>query len=718
MAKHIKFVGVFIAAAFLFFAACENPVTDPSGIYTPRPGLPGGGSIGGSYGVPDSSYKGFRFDASSFETMPSVAVWNSLGHQHAFPDLFHFANGNKVVTKEDWEARRAEISRILQYYEYGIMPSIKEEDGVHITLSNSGTANTTFYVTYGGRSFNFTINTNLPGSAGSAGSDNPNYGHLGLYFSSSGANWTGGTAEWNGGTFASEGDGSGAVPTLFGINHTTPDAPSANMSYAWGMSVILTGMEGIDVDGDGTINPETEKAFRGWYDPNKVGITGYSRGGKAVQCIAAFAEGRGGSKVGHVAIGGSGSGGASLERFLSPAGYRVNGIPADPLPIGETGIMDYSQLQGKAWYIKKMHNGDSTPGNGPSIAASAGIDDNYRYRTVRGWSPYFESYERSPWLGTAEDTTPFVGWQTPSSYWAPNQGYWGGIQSLSEGRNETPGWFSVRFREFQDLHYGLDIDHVTGNEFRPPYGILCTIPFDQHYTTALIAPRGMLFQDGLAVPRNNPDSQFANWVICDEIYKFLGEVEDNNAYKYVWRNGATFIWGTHGQNTGNEAPDRNYHASLVFKDYDAKAGIAGGTTLPDSGSIAPSDYNLFKFRDPLYHVDDPLGRFDYYRINWGRPGHPSVADRVKARLPDALIAAYEADEVHRPSPWTYGGAQYNVNSPIVTVPNPPPESGDGTTIPSSVTTTYTGWHTPTAAPDVPRFKPMDWRGLIDSPESL
>jgi hypothetical protein len=653
--------------------------------------------------------------------MPSTAVWNSLGHQHAFPDLFHFANGNRVVTREDWEARRAEISRILQYYEYGIMPPIREEDGVHITFLNSGAAETTFNITYQDRPFSFTINTILPGTQTEA-----DRGHLGLYFGSGG--FEGGTV--NAGfplaTFASESNGSGAVPTLFGIPYTIPDAPSGNMSYAWGMSVVLTCMEGIDINGDGEIDPETEKAFRGWYDPNKVGITGYSRNGKAAEAIAAFAEGRGGSKVGHVAIGSAGSGGPALERFISPAGYRVpvtgysgpgiGTLPADPLPLNAPGVMDYSQLQGKAWYVKKMNNGEGTPGNGPVIAASGGTADNFRYRTVRGWSPYFESYERSPFLGNNEDTTPFVGWQAPSSWYSGNNGYWGGIQSLSEGRNETPGWFSVRFREFQDLHYGLDIDHVTGNEFRSPYGILCTIPFDQHYMAALIAPRGILFQEGLGVPRNNPDSQFANWVIIDEVYKFLGE-QEGNEYKYIWRNGATFIWGTHGSNTGNEAPDRNYHAKLVFQDYDAKAGISGGVPLPDSGSIPPAEYNLFKIRDPIYHVDDPLGRFDYYRMNWGRPGHPSIAGRVSRRIPDALLVAYVEDEVNRPRPWTYGGAQYNVNSTVVTVPNPP-VNGDGTTIPTSVTVNYTNWKTQAAAPSVPRFKPMDWRGLIDTPEPL
>jgi hypothetical protein len=710
MAKQTKHIaGILAMAVLVILAACDNAVS-PTGAFNPIPGAPGGGQLGGNYGVPDPGYTGFRFDASSFETMPSVAVWNSLGHQHAFPDLFHFANGNRVVTKEDWEIRRAEISRILQYYEYGIMPSIREEDGVHITLANDNAANTTFTVTYQSRSSTFTISTTLPANVGEIGEENPRYGHLGLYFGSREENWSDGISTWNGALFADENDGSGPVVTLFGLDPNHPDAPSANMSYAWGMSVILTGMEGIDMNNDGTIDPETEKAFRGWYDPNKVGITGISRNGKAVECVSAFAEGRGGSKVGHVAISSAGSGGPALERFLSPAGYRVNGVPADPLPINGPGIMRYDQLQGKAWYIKKMNNGDPTPGTGsPAVAAAVnGYDDNYRYRTVRGWSPYFESYERTPMLGSMEETTPYVGWQT-----AP----WTGIQSLSEGRNEVPGWFSKRFQEFQDLHYGLDMDHVIGSEYRSPYGILCTIPFDQHYLAALIAPRGILIQDGLGVARNNPDSQFANWLIIDEVYKFLGE-QEGNEYKYIWRNGIMYTWGTHGQNIKNEQPDRNYHATLVFKDYDAKAGIAGGQELPGNGSIPPADYNLFKIRDPIYNVDDPIGRFDYYRVNWGRPNHPSVADRVRGRLPDALIAAYEADEVHRQLYWTYGGSAYSVESEVVTVPNPPPETGDGMTIPSSVTVDYTGWRTPQAAPDVPRFKPMDWRGLIDTPEPL
>jgi hypothetical protein len=634
--------------------------------------------------------------------LPSPAYWNSLGHMHVFPDLFTFADGTKVKTLADWEKRRKEIYKIIQYYEYGIMPSIgtaeeqAQEQGVIITFENTGASNTRFIIANGRRVFNFTIDTTLP-----TGASTTEQGHLGLYFGSSGQNWSGGTASFPLATFARESDGAGEVQTLFSIKTTDPSAPSANVSYAWGMSVILSAMEGIDLNGNGSLGVdangnitnqeeyETEHAFKGWYDPRKVGITGYSRNGKAAECIAAFAESRGGIRVGHVSIGSAGSGGPALERFLSPAGYYLNGQPADPLPPNAPGLMQFNSMIGKPWYMKKINTGDATI-DGPTVASSGGSADDWRYKAVRGWSPYFEDYGLSP-TNYGQVATPFVGWQSPEGV---GSGSWSGIQSLSEGRNETPGWFSPRFREFTDLHMGLDIDHVVGNNDRGKYGILCTIPFDQHFLSALIAPNGILFQDGFVVPRNNPESQFANWLMIDEIYKFYGE-QEGDSEKYIWRNGFMLSWGTHGGNTGNETPDRNYHASKVFADYDKKSDKSFYNTYSSAAdlttTVAKSDYNIFKFRDPLYPIDDPIGRFDYYRANWGRPRNgtesqtPTIAERVKSRIPDTLLTDYVAGEATRPRP------SYQTSLPPH--PNYTPQGGA-------------------------KFKPMDWRGLIDNPEPL
>ncbi|MDR3284855.1 MAG: hypothetical protein LBS97_06740 [Treponema sp.] len=680
MKKVNKIAGGLLAVSavllVVLLTACENSTAaDPTGIYKPLPGIPGGGSAGaGSAGVPDPTFTGRRFDINN---LPSTATWNALGHQHAFPDLFHFANGNKVVTVADWEARRKEISKILQYYEYGVMPPLTEEEGVHIGWVDSNTADCTITVKYDttGNEWTFTVSTTL--SASLATVDNEGASKLPLYFGGGGANWEGGTASYSfSGGAANEGDGSGNVPTLFGIDHTLPGSPSANVSYAWHMSVILSVIEGTPNSKNNNI---VEKGFRGYYDPKKVGITGYSRNGKAAECIGAFTESRLGNRLGHVGIGSAGAGGPALERFISMTGYKKDGKYADPLPLGQPGLMEYSDMNGKPYYPIKPANGDKIfPDRADSAtwaATTGGTSDNARYILVRGWAPYFDAFVQSPTNASQPGelplstnmTTPLVTYQSPHSTWS-------GVQNLSEGRNETPGWFSVRFREFSDLHYGLDLDHVKGQEGRGKYGLLCTIPFDQHYLSALIAPNGVLFQDGYTQGRNNQESQFGNWLMIDEVYKLYGEAEGDE-YKYVFRNGFAQTWGDHGGNTGNEAADRNYHATAVFN----------GDTDKASGSAA-SDWMLAKLRAPWFSIDDPIGRYDYYRITWGRPNHPTIAERVASRV-EPTLAAYDA--------WM--------------ATNPPSPGVGGTT---DIKNGYT------VPAGTKKFKAMDWRGLTDTPEEL
>jgi hypothetical protein len=574
----------------------------------------------------------------TYDDMPTTSYWDSFGHQHAYPNIFRFADGRPVQTVEDWELRRKEISRIVQYYEYGIVPSVKEEDGITVTFTDTGPTASTVIVTHvpTGRTQSFTLSATLSSALQIA----DNKGKLPLWA-------IGGVTQavWEGGTINLSNTSPAAV---YGLDTTDPSYPSAMSVRAWNMSVLLTALE--------------KGALGGWFDPKKVCVQGYSRNGKEAEVVAALAEGAGGSRVGYVAIGSAGSGGPALERFISPSGYKVADKWADPLPIGRTGLMKFEGLVGKPWYMKKINNGDVI-GDWTVEASISGGADAWRYRAVRGWAPYFEEYDPTPTNYSAAVTTPFVGWQSPAESWS-------GIQSLSEARNETASWFSRRFQEFTDLHYGLDIDHVVGNETRGKYGILCTIPFDQYYLTALIAGpgRGIIFQDGYVVPRNNPESQFANWLIADEVYKLYGEAE-GDPEKYIWNNAFTMIWGTHGGNTGNESPDRCWHAMRIFK------GEA-------NTEFAKTNMNLMKMRIPYFQVDDPISRFDYYRINWGRPGHPTIAERVHARVAP-IIPDFEAADAL----------------------SGPPESGGVVTYPE---------YEPTG----PKFKAMDWRGLTDAPEAL
>ncbi len=161
--KLIKIAAVVLVLAAVFLVtACENELI-PTGKYSAIGGLPGGGSATGQtgpgWGTADPSYTGRRFDTNNF---PSPAAWNQLGHQHNFPDPFHFANGNKVNNLEDWTNRRKEISSIVQYYEYGIMPPI-DEDTIDISWVDSGVANCAITVTHkaSGRQVSWTQNTTL-----------------------------------------------------------------------------------------------------------------------------------------------------------------------------------------------------------------------------------------------------------------------------------------------------------------------------------------------------------------------------------------------------------------------------------------------------------------------------------------------------------------------------------------------------------------------------
>jgi len=135
------------------------------------------------------------------------------------------------------------------------------------------------------------------------------------------------------------------------------------------------------------------------------------------------------------------------------------------------------------------------------------------------------------------------------------------------------------------------------------HGVVCTMPFDAHYIAALIAPRIIYYEDGYNTVRNNPEGQWANWLICDEIYQMYAEQKGDPSI--IWRNAIKFYDIEH------------MHYNYQDQDeYDLVTAIYSG--------IKPND----KFRTPPFPVDDPRYRYDFERMDFGRPGHPSIAARV------------------------------------------------------------------------------------------
>ena len=521
-----------------------------------------------------------------FDQNATVDYWKNK-HIHKYPDVFHFANGRPVRNIADFELRQQEIFNILQYYMHGRMPSIDPEV-VNITWTDSGN-NSNITVTHieSGRTANINVSVTLGTNVAAAGSRQGilAFGVGGAPSARAGQSTSSFSVSWGSN---SESARTGTVVTLYGLTGSALDTPSVNMSYAWAMSVILTAIEG--------------GAFGGRYDPTKVTIYGFSRYGKGAMCIGAFAKGRGGSQIGATFIGSAGAGGPVVDRFIPQAGYLNH--TADPLPWDGPGATVYEDLKGITWYQRSL-TGATVEGISIATPAASSGSTNYDREVVRGWNAQTPGMidgsliygETTDWTFLPHTTTDF-GW----------------IQNLIQARHEQPGWFNARFDTLGDLHDGLnlDMDHSTNPQTnRGREGIACNLPADSHYIAALIAPRIVYYEDGYNTRRNNPEGQWANWILTDEIYRMYAE--ELNDPTIIWRNTIKMYHITHGHQSYQDADERalidNLWAETPKTEQELKAA-------------------LMKLRTPPFPIDDPRYRFDFNRMDVGRPGHPTIAERV------------------------------------------------------------------------------------------
>jgi hypothetical protein len=499
-----------------------------------------------------------------FDENAQPSYWNGKGHNHKYPDLFHFANGNAVKNIADWENRRKEIFNILQYYMHGRMPSI-EPDVLEITWADNGNACAiTLKHLDSGRTAAITVNHTPPAGAEAGAKDRILAFGVGGAPGGTRTGW--GTAAFNTAWGGSETDRSGTCATLYGFNIDAKDTPSVNMEYAWAMSVILTVLE--------------EGGLNGFYDPAKVGIYGFSRYGKAALCISAFAQGRSGTQVGITFVGSSGSGGAALDRWIAPFAYKD--FAEDPLPVDGVGARARADLKGTKWWYHRIDD-DHNAGNASIIA-------------IRGWEAGTPGIPAGSHI-YGEYNPAREGSFTRQMGLVAADG-WYQIQPLAQARSETRGWFSGRFSDLTDLHNGLALDSSNNA------GVLCTMPFDAHYITALIAPRIIYYEDGYNCLRTNPESQWANWLMCDEIYQMYAEELGDPLI--IWRN-VIKLYDIDHTHTAYQNQDEYDLVTALFTRQQPNA----------------------KFRTSQFPVDDPRYRWDFDRVDWGRPGQPTIAERIK-----------------------------------------------------------------------------------------
>jgi hypothetical protein len=589
------------AALVATLFGCQQSVV-PTGTLVPRPGDP---------------YGEKSFPTFDINNMPSASYWNTRKDYEELPPLFQFANGSPVQTLDQWtgteangyKGRRWEIEQVLQHYQYGYMPDFG--DKLTVTCVNNSATSATINLSYDGgsgvKTASFTLNARIPAGA-SADNPIPALIECGSGGTTSFSNALGSRYALIGlnvDNAASESNHAGVVQTLFGYDYANDlNAPSIFMAYAWCVGRIMDAME-----------LSASPAFGGVIDSKKLMITGVSRYGKGAMVSGAFAKSKKGTQIAVTDIGSAGCCGPAIERFLSSIGLDAEtarnaadveggkNIPGRVYYMKWTGSEDENPLvtassQDVSWFASIHGDNSAPPFAGPAKTAAD------KPTVVKAVLKGEHDFEYHPW--------PYEG--------IFNGNYWHGLQTMAEVTGESPTWSNGRFKQFQDLHYGLKVDDVGGLPLRDPDGYLCTIPFDQHFLLALFAPRAVIIHDGYRTIRNNPEGCFLANLAADEVYKFY-EDQDPADYANVSQfNAIKFYFITHSfpeyemQDTVDLA-DVYFSERLGDADFDAPAAAAKAA-------------NYERLRDPPFPVTDPRSKHDYQKLNWARPGATPLSVQI------------------------------------------------------------------------------------------
>lgn len=222
----------------------------------------------------------------------------SLPSTDGLPDLFRFANGDAVVSPDDWNRRREELKAMLLYYQYGRMPG--RPDAVTATVDREVTRTDGL-----GREEWLTL---------SIGSDTPLTMRLVLYLPKQ----------------------AGPRPVIIREEGTLGRTKQVPLFLAKGYAFVEYARHDLDPDKKATVGPAQAAypefdwatlAVWAWggmrvvdyletrdeIDKERIAITGHSRGGKMALLAGALDE-----RIALVVPNGSGAGGAGSSRLLGP----------------------------------------------------------------------------------------------------------------------------------------------------------------------------------------------------------------------------------------------------------------------------------------------------------------------------------------------------------------------------------------------------------------
>ncbi len=522
------------------------------------------------------------------EMLKPVSYWNE--HPMAnLPNPFELINGKIVETADEWNERAAEIKEMIQYYEYGYKPApadaITYELGVQQykafdwstwTLVDKEIDGMAIELTVGENKAVMNVGVQLPetpapaagypaviclgGLAGSNAADFLPRGYAVIGLDVS--------------QIYNEQTSEGIVKTLFNFDWLAdPNAPSSMMGWAWGVSSLIDALE--------------LGAYKGIINPEQLVVTGFSRNGKGALVAGAFDE-----RIAVVAPGNAGCGGTAIERFVCPLNYPE-------------------------YYIY------STPDDPSDAFVVLPAQENLK--NVRKWTLSEGSKDA---------------WNEEEQRYVPR------YQTLSHCREQQDIWFCNRFQQFMqdesvicdpvDINKWTDqVEGVNPYEWEDgydgpgyggkgsPFGVLYSLPLDQHFLMSLVAPRGLMIHSGYVDDWNNPEGMAFGYYVTRETYRYLDVLNGTDG---EYANRINLVMG----DWGHAYPASAANALIDFCN----------TIIQPEGEIYAQKavYTGYPYPD-----DDERRLSDYDKLNWSalKPEvaviEISLADEAKLAVGETVL---------------------------------------------------------------------------------
>ncbi len=227
------------------------------------------------------------------------------------PCAFTRADGQPVQSQMDWQARRQEMKAMLQYYAYGHMPprpdTLYIEDYRQRPPTDSGVVHEFMTLVMGSQSpLRMRIGLSIPPGPGP-------FPAL-IKEEPTGGFGAGSTAILERDIISVRYTRNDLDPDIEGVD-TVGVAQAAYPDYDWSTLAVWAW---------GAMRTVDYLQTRPEIDPERIGVVGHSRGGKAVLLAGAFDE-----RISLVAANGSGAGGAGSFR-IQPSGVETLRLITDP----------------------------------------------------------------------------------------------------------------------------------------------------------------------------------------------------------------------------------------------------------------------------------------------------------------------------------------------------------------------------------------------------